>query len=116
MSELGDRLTPNWSEFGGGNSGQSSDAAHNSQKSDKKRPTPFFLRLSFDEKQKLIEDAGRLSMRQSISAYIKERLFDSDTPVRQARGLKAFFRKLRARASLPSSSHACPIKFHSNGL
>lgn len=83
-----DRLTPKWGTFGssGGNSGgsgQSSGAAHKSDKRDKKRPAPFSLRLSFDEKQKLIEDAGR----QSISAYIKSRLFDPDTSVKQARGL-----------------------------
>ncbi|MBB4212783.1 hypothetical protein EV659_11711 [Rhodothalassium salexigens DSM 2132] len=83
-----DRLTPKWGSFGGSGSkssgsGQNTGAAHKSGKPDKKRPAPFSLRLSFEEKQKLIEDAGR----QSISAYIKERLFDPDTPVKQARGL-----------------------------
>jgi len=83
-----DRLTSKWGAFGSsgrtsGGGGQSSGAAHKSDKRDKKRPAPFSLRLSFDEKQKLIEDAGR----QSISAYIKSRLFDPDASVKQARGL-----------------------------
>lgn len=84
-----DGLTPKWGAFGnsGRNSGGGGQGSGSSQdKSDKrtqKRPAPFSLRLSFDEKQKLIEDAGR----QSISAYIKSRLFDPDRPVKQARGL-----------------------------
>lgn len=81
-----DGLTPKWGSIGGSSrgSGQSSGSKQaKSEKKSKKRPAPFSLRLSFDEKQKLIEDAGR----QSISAYIKARLFDPDTPVKQARGL-----------------------------
>ena len=79
-------LTPKWGSFGSnsGQSGQSSGSKQSkSEKKTKKRPAPFSLRFSFEEKQKLIEDAGR----QSISAYIKARLFDPDTPVKQARGL-----------------------------
>ncbi|MEO0752285.1 MAG: hypothetical protein AAFY25_10810 [Pseudomonadota bacterium] len=86
MSGLGDGLTPGWASFGrnGGSSTKSSAPKQNKSKNPtKKRPAPLSLRLSFEEKQKLIEDAGR----QSISAYIKERLFDPDTPVKQARGL-----------------------------
>lgn len=81
-----DGLTPKWGSFGGssGQSGQRSGSKKSkSEKQTKKRPAPFSLRLSFEEKQRLIEDAGR----QSISAYIKARLFDPDTPVKQARGL-----------------------------
>ena len=83
-----DRLTPKWGAFsepGSQSSGsaQGPDAAHNSDTQGKKRPPPFSLRLSFEEKQKLVEDAGR----DSISAYIKSRLFDPDMPVKQARGL-----------------------------
>ncbi|WP_150000495.1 hypothetical protein [Iodidimonas gelatinilytica] len=81
-----DGLTPKWGSIGGNSRGsaQSSGSTQSkSKKQAKKRPAPFSLRLSFDEKQKLIEDAGR----QSISAYIKARLFDPDTPVKQARGL-----------------------------
>ncbi|MEO1405339.1 MAG: hypothetical protein AAFV54_02460 [Pseudomonadota bacterium] len=81
-----DGLTPKWGSFGGSSaqSGQSSGSNQSkSEKKRKKRPAPFSLRLSFEEKQKLIEDAGR----QAISAYIKARLFDPDTPVKQARGL-----------------------------
>ena len=96
MSDVRDRLTPSWGTFAGpgsqsagqsggqsGGSARSSDAQHKSGKAGDKRPAPFSLRLSFEEKQKLIEDAGR----ESISAYIKARLFDPDAPVRQARGL-----------------------------
>ena len=84
-----DRLTPKWGAFGnsgrqtGGNGQGSGSSTDKSGKRAQKRPAPFSLRLSFEEKQKLIEDAGR----QSISAYIKSRLFDPDTPVKQARGL-----------------------------
>lgn len=49
----------------------------------RKRPAPFSLRLSFEEREQLEKDAGR----QSISAYIKAQLFDPDRPVKQARGL-----------------------------
>jgi len=85
MSGLGDGLTPNWGAFGSsGGSGQNSGSSQeNTHKNAEKRPAPFSLRLSFEEKQKLIEDAGR----QSISAYIKSRLFDPDMPAKQARGL-----------------------------
>ena len=84
-----DRLTPKWGAFGnsgrltGGTGHSSGSSKDKSEKRAQKRPAPFSLRLSFDEKQKLIEDAGR----QSISSYIKERLFDPDTPIKQARGL-----------------------------
>ena len=78
-------LTPSWGTFGNSKAPTSNSQPQASQRGKKrKRPAPFSLRLSFDEKQKLIEDAGR----QSISAYIKSRLFDPDAPVKQARGLK----------------------------
>lgn len=83
-----DKLTPSWGTFGNSKAPTSSSSEPSSQSAKygrkKKRPAPFSLRLSFDEKQKLIEDAGR----QSISAYIKSRLFDPDAPVQQARRLK----------------------------
>lgn len=80
-----DRLTPKWAALGnsGGTEQGSGSKPGKSEKQKKKRPAPFSLRLSFEEKQKLIEDAGR----QSIAAYIKSRLFDPDAPVKQARGL-----------------------------
>lgn len=84
-----DRLTPKWGTFGNsgrqtGGTGQGARSGKDqTEKRTQKRPAPFSLRLSFEEKQKLIEDAGR----QSISAYIKARLFDPDTPIKQARGL-----------------------------
>jgi len=83
-----DKLTPRWVTFGNSkapSSGSSEQDSQNGQSGKKrKRPAPFSLRLSFDDKQKLIEDAGR----QSISAYIKSRLFDPEAPIKQARGLK----------------------------
>lgn len=48
----------------------------------KKRPTPFSLRLTFDERAQLEKDAaGR-----SLSSYIKWRIFDPDKPPPRKRG------------------------------
>lgn len=80
-----DKLTPKWGAFGGsGSSGHSQGSKEvKSSKKATKRPPPFSLRLSFKEKEQLREDAGR----QSLAAYIKSRLFDTEAPIRQARGL-----------------------------
>ncbi|MBI1274521.1 hypothetical protein GC177_00930 [bacterium] len=45
---------------------------------DKKRaaPAPFCLRLSFEERAKLEQEAGNMS----LGAYIRSRLFDRPTP------------------------------------
>lgn len=46
-----------------------------------KREPPFSLRLTFEEKQRLIRDAGG----QSLSAYVKDRLFGDDVPRKRRR-------------------------------
>lgn len=80
-----DKLTPKWGVFGSsGNSGQSQGSKNDkSSKKATKRPAPFSLRFSFEEKEQLREDADR----QSLAAYIKSRLFDTEAPIGQARGL-----------------------------
>ncbi|MGF1461613.1 MAG: hypothetical protein ACFB2Z_00300 [Maricaulaceae bacterium] len=83
-----DRLTPRWGS-GRPVSKKASEpadakAAAGPPAGDKpKRDAPFSLRLSFDERRRLEAMAGR----QSLSAYIKARLFDPDAPVKAARGL-----------------------------
>ena len=46
-----------------------------------KRPAPFSLRLTFDERARLEEEAAGMS----ISAFIKWRLFDHDKPAHAQR-------------------------------
>lgn len=105
-----DRLTPKWNLSG--KPGQEADTARdNPAKQRKKRPAPFSLRLSFEEKQQLIEDAGR----QSISAYIKSRLFDPDVPVKQARGLNPV-KDQKALAQVLGMLGASNIAAHLNEL
>lgn len=82
------RLTPSWGNIGSDShdARAKASAEQREQKAKKrgdKRPAPFSLRLSFEERRQLEQDSGR----QSISAYIKSRLFDPDKPVKQARGL-----------------------------
>lgn len=88
-----ERLTPTWGTIGSkSQKGKAGDVARPSaeqrgrdskKKSGAKRPAPFSLRLTFEERRQLEQDSGR----QSISSYIKSRLFDPDAPVKQARGL-----------------------------
>lgn len=81
-----DGLTPKWGQIGSGRGAASQNtdgASRNTSRRSKKRESPLSLRLSFEEKQQLVSNAGR----QSVSAYIKARLFDEDAPKRQARGL-----------------------------
>ena len=88
-----DKLTDRWGRIGT-NSQNNKDSGREDapaeqrdreikDKRDGKRPAPFSLRLSFEEREQLDQDSGR----QSISAYIKSRLFDPDKPIKQARGL-----------------------------
>ena len=49
----------------------------------KKRPAPFSLRLNEEERAKLEAMAGR----ESLSSFIKARLFDSDVPIIKRRNL-----------------------------
>ena len=46
-----------------------------------KREPPFSLRLTAEERQRLVKDAGG----QSLSAYIKDRLFGDDVPRKKRR-------------------------------
>jgi hypothetical protein len=46
------------------------------------KPTPFSLRLSFDERARLEQDAAGMS----LGAYIRDRLFGEDAAPRQSRG------------------------------
>ena len=47
-----------------------------------KRPAPFSLRLTFEERARLEKDATGIS----LSAYIKWRIFDPDKPPPRKRG------------------------------
>lgn len=47
-----------------------------------KKPTPFSLRLSFDERARLEQDASGMA----LGAYIRDRLFGDDAAPRQTRG------------------------------
>jgi hypothetical protein len=47
-----------------------------------KKPTPFSLRLSFDERARLEQDASGMA----LGAYIRERLFGDDAAPRKTRG------------------------------
>tara|TARA_E500000318_G_scaffold96986_1_gene97602 strand:+ start:149 stop:601 length:453 start_codon:yes stop_codon:yes gene_type:complete len=47
-----------------------------------KRPAPLSIRLNLDERSRLERDAAGLS----LSAYIKDRIFDADAPPRRTRG------------------------------
>ena len=80
-----DKLTIDWGSIGlsSPESKADADASSDQQAKKDKRPAPFSLRLSFEEREQLEQDSGR----QSISAYIKACLFDPDKPVKQARGL-----------------------------
>lgn len=51
-------------------------------KGEDRRPAPFSLRLSFEERQRLEKQAAGMS----LSAYVKDRLFGPDAPGRQTRG------------------------------
>jgi hypothetical protein len=46
-----------------------------------KRQPPFSLRLTFEERQRLVKDAGG----ESLSAYVKDRLFGDDMPRKKRR-------------------------------
>ncbi|QFT93375.1 hypothetical protein FIU86_11035 [Roseovarius sp. THAF9] len=46
------------------------------------KPTPFSLRLSFDERAKLEQDASGMA----LGAYIRDRLFGDDVAPRKTRG------------------------------
>ncbi|AKO96680.1 hypothetical protein MALG_01496 [Marinovum algicola DG 898] len=46
------------------------------------KPTPFSLRLSFEERARLEHDAAGMS----LGAYIRDRLFGEDVAPRQSRG------------------------------
>ncbi|PWE33814.1 hypothetical protein DDZ14_03900 [Maritimibacter sp. 55A14] len=46
------------------------------------KPTPFSLRLSFDERARLEQDASGMA----LGAYIRDRLFGEDAAPRQTRG------------------------------
>lgn len=52
------------------------------EKPDTKKPTPFSLRLSFDERARLEQDASGMA----LGAYIRDRLFGDDVAPRQTRG------------------------------
>lgn len=54
---------------------------HHAPKTDK-RPAPFSLRLSFEERERLERDALGVS----LSAYIKAKIFDDVAPKRIVRG------------------------------
>jgi len=47
-----------------------------------KRPAPFSLRLTFEQRARLEQDAGGIS----LAAYIQSRLFDSENPAPRRRG------------------------------
>ncbi len=47
-----------------------------------KKPTPFSLRLSKEEREQLERDAAGLS----LGEYIRQRLFDESSPKRLTRG------------------------------
>src|SRR3546814_1287972 len=47
-----------------------------------KRPAPFSLRLTFEQRAQLEQDAGGMS----LAAYIQSRLFDSENPAPRRRG------------------------------
>lgn len=47
-----------------------------------KKPTPFSLRLSFEERARLEQDASGMA----LGAYIRDRLFGEDAAPRQTRG------------------------------
>jgi len=49
---------------------------------EQKKPTPFSLRLSFEERARLERDAAGMS----LGAYIRERLFGEDAAPRKTRG------------------------------
>lgn len=48
----------------------------------KKRPSPFSLRLTFEQRARLEKEAGN----SSLGAYILERLFNGDSPPPRRRG------------------------------
>jgi hypothetical protein len=48
----------------------------------KKRPAPFSLRLTFEERAQLEREAAGMS----LGAYIRAKLFDNTKPTRQTRG------------------------------
>ncbi|WP_417524278.1 hypothetical protein [Marinovum sp.] len=52
------------------------------EKSPASKPTPFSLRLSFDERARLEQDAAGMA----LGAYIRDRLFGEDAAPRQSRG------------------------------
>lgn len=52
------------------------------EKSALTKPTPFSLRLSFDERARLEQDASGMA----LGAYIRDRLFGDDAAPRQTRG------------------------------
>ena len=51
-------------------------------KGEDRRPAPFSLRLSFEERQRLEKQAAGMS----LSAYVKDRIFGQDAVPRQTRG------------------------------
>ncbi len=61
-----------------------------------KRPAPFSLRLTLEERAELEQRAHGMSM----SAYIKERLFDDNAPVKPRRQRKPRIKDYKALAQL----------------
>jgi hypothetical protein len=87
-----------------------------------KRPAPFSLRLSFEERQQLERDALGVS----LSAYIKERLFDDantpkkrilrgKTPVKDHEQLAKLMAMLGA-SRLPQNMNQLAIACHIGNL
>jgi len=73
-------------------------ATDKSEKPDQqKKPTPFSLRLSFEERARLERDAAGMS----LGAYIRERLFGEDAAPRKTRG------KFPVKGSAPRSGVNC---------
>lgn len=67
-----------------------------SQPNSDKRPPPFSLRLTFEERARLERDAGDMP----LGAYIRSRLFDEPAPHRAARRAKRPVKDHQALASV----------------
>ena len=57
-------------------------ATQTPERAEPKKPTPFSLRLSFEERARLEQDAAGMS----LGAYIREMLFGEDVAPRKTRG------------------------------
>src|SRR3546814_6265706 len=67
-----------------------------------KRPAPFSLRLTFEQRAQLEQDAGGMS----LAAYIQSRLFDSENPAPRRRG-KRPVKDSQALAQAIGRAHVC---------